>query len=158
MSDLRTTVVASAVAALFAAGCSSSDDGNKNPSTGTGHNNLQAVKCQGINECKGTGECQSADGKNACQGQNECKGTGWVSVPTEQECKDKGGMVFQESQQQQPKTAAVKCDGINECAGHGACQGADNACKGKNSCKGKGYLEVPSEQECKDKGGTVRTG
>ena len=158
MSDLRTTVVVSAVAALFAAnGCASSDDGNKNPSTGTGDNNLQAVKCQGINECKGTGECQSADGKNACQGQNECKGQGWVSIPTEQECKDKGGMIFQEKPQQQ-QTASIKCDGINACKGHGSCQGKDNACQGQNECQGKGWVEVPTEGDCTGKGGTVHTG
>lgn len=50
---------------------------------------------------------------------------------------------------------AVKCAGVNECKGKGACAGADNACKSQNSCKGKGWGETASEQACKDQGGTV---
>lgn len=50
--------------------------------------------------------------------------------------------------------SAVKCAGLNECKGKGACAGADNACKSVNSCKGKGWIET-SERECLDKGGTV---
>jgi hypothetical protein len=48
------------------------------------------VRCEGINECKGKGACNTA--KNACAGKNACKGQGWVNV-TEKECKDKGGKV-----------------------------------------------------------------
>ena len=51
--------------------------------------------------------------------------------------------------------AGVKCAGINSCKGTSACSTADNACKGQNACKGKGWLEVKSEKECKEKGGTV---
>src|SRR5437870_1973183 len=32
------------------------------------------------------------------------------------------------------KAKAVKCSGVNDCKGKGACAGADNACKGKNAC------------------------
>lgn len=46
----------------------------------------------------------------------------------------------------------VNCRGVNNCKGHGACQGADNSCAGKNGCKGKGWVKM-SEKECKDKGG-----
>lgn len=49
----------------------------------------------------------------------------------------------------------VKCSGVNECKGKGACKSADNACAGANGCKGKGWIEVGSEKECTDKGGTV---
>jgi len=49
----------------------------------------------------------------------------------------------------------VKCAGINECKGHGACSGADNSCSGQNGCKGQGWVKVKSAQECTDKGGTV---
>ena len=51
----------------------------------------------------------------------------------------------------------VKCAGINECKGHGACAAADGShdCAGKNSCKGKGWIKVESEDECTEKGGTV---
>jgi len=52
---------------------------------------------------------------------------------------------------------AVKCAGVNECKGKGACSGASNSCAGENGCKGKGWIKVGSEKECKDKGGTVVT-
>lgn len=52
-------------------------------------------------------------------------------------------------------TQAVACAGINSCKGTSACKGASNACKGQNSCKGQGWVDTASEQECKDKGGTV---
>lgn len=52
--------------------------------------------------------------------------------------------------------AEVKCTGINECKGQGACGMPDgsHACAGKNECKGKGWVKV-SEEDCKAKGGTV---
>ena len=52
-------------------------------------------------------------------------------------------------------TEVVKCAGINECKGHGACSGADNSCKSKNECKGKGWTETASAKECADKNGKV---
>ena len=53
------------------------------------------------------------------------------------------------------QTAKVHCSGINECKGHGACKTANNACAGQNGCKGQSFVNVESEQDCKDKGGTV---
>jgi hypothetical protein len=50
--------------------------------------------------------------------------------------------------------ATVKCSGVNECKGHGACGGAAHDCAGKNECKGKGWVTM-AEKECKAKGGTV---
>ena len=50
--------------------------------------------------------------------------------------------------------AAVKCTGVNECKGKGACAGAGNACAGKNECKGHG-ISLMSDADCKTKGGTV---
>lgn len=52
----------------------------------------EQVKCSGINECKGKGECGAAD--HSCKGQNECKGKGWVMASTE-DCSGKGGSVVQ---------------------------------------------------------------
>jgi hypothetical protein len=52
---------------------------------------------------------------------------------------------------------AVKCAGVNECKGKGACAGAKNSCAGENGCKGQGWTKMSSEKECKDKGGTVVT-
>ncbi|MEA3275454.1 MAG: hypothetical protein U9Q81_09255 [Pseudomonadota bacterium] len=48
------------------------------------------VHCYGVNACKGTGACKTAD--NACGGQNSCKGKGWVEM-TKEECDEKGGEV-----------------------------------------------------------------
>jgi uncharacterized membrane protein len=52
------------------------------------------------------------------------------------------------------EAAKVKCVGLNECKGKGACGGAGNACAGKNECKGKGISPM-SEADCKAKKGTV---
>jgi uncharacterized membrane protein len=51
-------------------------------------------------------------------------------------------------------SSGVRCEGINECKGHGSCKSAHNACKGQNGCKGQGVTET-SSQDCKDKGGKV---
>ncbi len=47
-----------------------------------------SVMCQGINACKGKGECASAT--NACKGQNACKGKGFIMMSAK-DCKAKGG-------------------------------------------------------------------
>lgn len=52
------------------------------------------------------------------------------------------------------KEAKVKCQGINECKGKGACATATNDCAGLNACKGKGWIAV-TPKECTDKKGTV---
>ncbi|MDX2013541.1 MAG: hypothetical protein SFW67_25335 [Myxococcaceae bacterium] len=50
--------------------------------------------------------------------------------------------------------AQVKCTGVNECKGKGACGGAGHDCAGNNECKGKGWISL-AEKDCKAKGGTV---
>jgi hypothetical protein len=52
----------------------------------------QAVKCQGINECKNMGDCAGTDG-STCKAMNACKGMGFKEVPTEAACTSKGGKV-----------------------------------------------------------------
>ena len=47
----------------------------------------------------------------------------------------------------------IKCAGLNECKGKGACKSAQNDCKGKNACKGKGFVATKSMQDCTQKGG-----
>ena len=76
------------------------------------------------------------------------------ATTTETPTKDKAGVAPVKPNSAE-KTASVHCMGINTCAGKGACMTADNGCAGKNSCTGKGFLDVASEQECKDKGGKV---
>ena len=76
--------IASAAAALFALGATVStqvqaaEDG--------------AVKCAGINTCKGSSDCATA--KSECKGHNSCKGQGWVSKKTAGECTAAGGTVL----------------------------------------------------------------
>ena len=47
------------------------------------------VHCMGINSCKGTSACKTAD--NACKGQNSCKGHGWLPTKSKSACEAKGG-------------------------------------------------------------------
>jgi hypothetical protein len=50
------------------------------------------VKCAGINSCKGTSMCKTAD--NACKGQNVCKGHGWLPAASAKACSEQGGKVL----------------------------------------------------------------
>jgi len=58
--------------------------------------------------------------------------------------------------QDKAKTSAVKCAGMNECKGKGACKSVQNECKGKNACKGKGSAEMKTAADCTAKGGKVQ--
>lgn len=80
---LSGVALASAAAALLLSGMATSVSASEQPAT---------VKCSGINSCKGTGACGTAD--HACAGQNSCKGHGWVKVSAE-ECATKGGTVVE---------------------------------------------------------------
>ena len=48
------------------------------------------IHCVGVNACKGTSDCKTAN--NACKGQNACKGAGFVAL-TEKQCEQVGGKV-----------------------------------------------------------------
>ena len=80
---LSGVALASAAAALLLSGVATSVSANEQPAQ---------VKCSGINSCKGTGACGTAD--HACAGHNSCKGKGWVKVSAE-ECETKGGTVVE---------------------------------------------------------------
>ncbi len=64
-----------------------------------------------------------------------------------------GPVVAREKTKEAPRV--VRCGGVNECKGKGACSGADNSCASQNECKGKGWVEVKSAKECKARGGKV---
>ncbi|MFZ5472192.1 MAG: hypothetical protein ACOZIN_22400, partial [Myxococcota bacterium] len=81
--------LAAAVATALITGCGVSGGAKESTVGQLG----QEVKCQGINECKGTSECASKDG-NSCQGLNECKGQGWITEPSAESCTSKGGTVI----------------------------------------------------------------
>jgi hypothetical protein len=50
--------------------------------------------------------------------------------------------------------AQVKCGGVNECKGKGACGGATHACAGENACKGQGWVSL-TKKDCETKHGKV---
>jgi hypothetical protein len=51
-----------------------------------------AVKCAGVNACKGESECKTAG--HECKGENQCKGQGWVTKKSAAECEAAGGHVI----------------------------------------------------------------
>ena len=53
----------------------------------------KSVHCGGINSCKGTSACKTAN--NACKGMNSCKGQGWLPEKSAQACEAKGGKVVE---------------------------------------------------------------
>ncbi len=77
---IKGTMIAAAVAGLFAMGAS----GVASAKTGS------EVMCQGVNSCKGTSACKGAS--HACAGQNGCKGQGMTKM-SKKECKAKGGRI-----------------------------------------------------------------
>jgi len=72
----RSVLVASAAAALFVAGMGGVAQAEE---SGT----EAKIKCEGVNACKGHGDCKTA--QNECRGQNGCGGKGFVMM-TEAEC------------------------------------------------------------------------
>ncbi len=87
MKNPTVSLIASAVAAMFTnAGCGYVASAEESPDT--------VVKCQGINDCKGQGQCggvhPDGGGLHACEGQNDCKGQGWIEVAN-RDCTARGG-------------------------------------------------------------------
>jgi hypothetical protein len=53
----------------------------------------KTVHCSGINSCKGTSACKTAN--NSCKGMNSCKGQGWLPEKSAKACEAKGGKVIE---------------------------------------------------------------
>jgi len=58
------------------------------------------------------------------------------------------------------KAVTVQCEGVNACAGQGACEGVNSdgtthTCAGNNACAGQGWVELTAD-ECAAKGGTAK--
>ena len=106
MKNVKGTMIASAVASLFAFGAYAADAkaADKAPAKDT-KAAAANVKCTGVNECKGKGACAGAG--NACAGKNECKGKG-VTAMTEADCKAKNGTVVAEAPKKDEKAPAKK--------------------------------------------------
>jgi hypothetical protein len=87
IKKLSGATLAAAAATLLLSGCNSTGD-----TTDTAATMDEAdVKCGGINSCKGTTACATAN--NACKGQNSCKGSGWLHM-NKSDCEAKGGKVL----------------------------------------------------------------
>jgi hypothetical protein len=79
-TPVKGTLIAAAVAGMFAARIAVAEQ----PAAIKGE--AKKVHCEGVNECRGKGECGGA--QHECAGQNACKGKGWISM-TEEECNAK---------------------------------------------------------------------
>ncbi|MCA9693832.1 MAG: hypothetical protein KC636_29870 [Myxococcales bacterium] len=89
------TTMALSAAALFIGACAGAGSSAIPPDA--------IVKCQGVNGCKGQGQCmtKAADGAllNQCGGQNSCKGKGWVET-AKSSCDAQGGQLLPGSYKQ----------------------------------------------------------
>lgn len=85
MNTIAKLALAASAAALFSSAVTAPAYAGEADATAS-------VKCQGINSCKGTSKCKTAD--SACAGQNSCKGHGWLLVGSADECTEKGGTVI----------------------------------------------------------------
>lgn len=97
MQQSATASLALSAAALFLAACSKGGEpppaaSPSETATAAAEPSAEGVKCLGINECKGQGQC-SVPGGHACAGQNECKGKGWIQI-SKSECETKGGTIL----------------------------------------------------------------
>jgi hypothetical protein len=81
--------------------------------------------CQGLNACKGQGNCAHGCSGHGCSGKNDCKGKGGCAADL----------------------AKHACTGKNTCQALGGCASGDKGCAGKNSCKTKGGCQVPLKIE-----------
>lgn len=86
--NLSGLALATAAAALFS-GSAFAAEGEKAMDKETAEGQ---VKCAGINSCKGSSACATAE--SSCKGQNACAGHGWVYSESAQACKDAGGLVY----------------------------------------------------------------
>jgi hypothetical protein len=77
----KTSAVAFATAALFAAGAGAISTAS----------HAAEVHCVGGNACKGQSACKTAN--SACKGQNACKGQGFTMAADKAACEASGGKV-----------------------------------------------------------------
>jgi hypothetical protein len=76
------------LAVLALAACAKQSPDTTTPSATT----TSGVKCQGINSCKGMGQCNGPD--HSCGKHTPCKGQGWLTVADAQACTAKGGTLL----------------------------------------------------------------
>jgi len=83
MNTTKTGVTAATSAALIAIAAL-----NAAPALADHHMEAKNVHCYGVNSCKGTSDCATAE--HSCKGQNSCKGHGYKAM-SEEACKAAGG-------------------------------------------------------------------
>lgn len=83
MITVKTGVSAASTAALLALAALQSA-----PALADHHGEAKKVHCYGVNSCKGTSDCKTAE--HACKGQNDCKGHGYKEM-TAEACTAAGG-------------------------------------------------------------------
>jgi uncharacterized membrane protein len=83
MITVKTGVSAASTAALLALAAIQAA-----PALADHHAEAKKVHCYGVNACKGTSDCKTAE--NSCKGANACKGHGYKSM-TAEECTKAGG-------------------------------------------------------------------
>jgi hypothetical protein len=67
------------------------------------------------------------------------------------------GSVLAQDKADKSTSHMVKCNGSNDCKGHGGCKSAKNDCKGHNGCKGQSFTMEAGAKECAAKGGSAAT-
>lgn len=82
MSSFKTSLSLASAAAVFALAAFGT------ATTAVAAGKSENVHCYGVNSCKGTSDCKTA--QNECKGQNSCKGHGFKEMSAK-ECKTQGG-------------------------------------------------------------------
>lgn len=90
MNTVKTGTGVAAAAALFAIASLANAAPPPEGSTGRAISAKDTVHCYGVNSCKGTADCKTAN--HECKGQNECKGHGFKAASAAKCLKD-GGVI-----------------------------------------------------------------
>ncbi len=83
MITIKTGISAASTAALLALAAV-----NAAPALADHHAEAKKVHCYGVNSCKGTSDCKTAE--NSCKGTNACKGHGFKEMAADA-CTKAGG-------------------------------------------------------------------
>lgn len=83
MITVKTGISAASTAALLALAAV-----NAAPALADHHAEAKKVHCHGVNSCKGTSDCKTAE--HSCKGANACKGHGFKEM-TAEACTKAGG-------------------------------------------------------------------
>ncbi|MBD3728265.1 MAG: hypothetical protein IE933_01015 [Sphingomonadales bacterium] len=86
----KTTAIASAAAALALSSISAFAADAPTGSRGAAVGAQDTVHCYGVNSCKGSADCATAD--HECKGMNSCKGHGFKAMKAGA-CLSKGGTI-----------------------------------------------------------------